>query len=101
MERHSYEEIRRILFDKNEAVVALKNRSGRRINFEQVFALERRKSVYCLLRPLEKVEGLGDQSVLAFSLTGNAFRAVKDKKILKCVYDAYREEILRASKGVR
>ncbi len=100
MKDKSYECIRRTLFDANEREpITLKNRQRNQIDFEQIFAVQRKGGLYCILRPLAPIEGLGVHAALVFSVdTKGIFRAVKEKSLSDAIFAEYYGALQRAQK---
>ena len=100
MKNNNYEFARRILFDADEKQpMTLKNAQGERIDFEQIFAVERGEEIYCILRPLTCVEGLHPHAALVFSVDGKGvFRAVKERRLSNEIFAEYYSAMQRAQK---
>lgn len=91
---NNMDQIRDLLFDKGQnEPIALVSASGKQMKFEQIYAAQFEGNMYCILRPLARVEGLRAQSALAFLVDAEGnLHAVKDRelsqKLFKEYYDA-------------
>ncbi len=93
------EKIKELLFDAGQVKpLVLMNKAGKRLSFEQIYATELDGSTYCILRPLERVEGMSMLSALAFRVFGETFRAVRDRELSEKIFAEY-YEALRVAKG--
>lgn len=83
--------VKKILFDKkNTAPLLLNNGNGTVISFEQIFAVKRKKKIYCILRPLAPVNGVSSQTAFVFSVDDNGvFRAVDDAELTGSIFTEY------------
>ena len=90
-----------VLFDENNKNnLILDNGEGVTVSFEQVFAIVQSGVAYCILRPLDKVEGLTAQSALAFWVDEDGtFRVVKDKKLSDRLFSEYYNAVKGAKDG--
>lgn len=97
MKNMNYEFACRTLFDAGERQpITLKN-GVRRMDFEQIFAVENGGEVYCILRPLTCVEGLSVQAALAFSVDkSGVFRAVRERRLSEEIFTQYYRALRRA-----
>ncbi len=95
------EKLRKTLFDEeNRDNLLLDNGNGLVMSFGQVYATEREDGIYCILRPLDSVEGLSPRAALVFSVDDDGvFRAVKDKKISEGVFKEYYKAVELANRG--
>ena len=91
MKDKNFEYVRGVLLDSAENTpLRLKNGDGAELNFEQVFAVEHEDALYCILRPLFRVEGLGTHVALAFTVDARGvFRAVKEKSVSDRIFGEY------------
>ena len=96
MKNTSYEKARKLLLGEESKPLTLCGDCGEEMNFEQVFAAEREDGLYCILRPLSSVEGLGVHtalvfhSALVFSVDGEGvFRAVTKREVSEEIFAEY------------
>lgn len=82
MKKVNFEFAKKTLFDADEKKpLQLTNGCGIKIDFEQIFAMQHGEELYCILRPLARVEGLKPHAALVFSVDREGvFRAVKEKQ---------------------
>lgn len=79
-----------IVFDeKNKSPVELVNTRGERLKMEQVFATEYEGQLYCILAPINRVEGLENGTGLVFSLEDNRLTLEQSSEICKAIFDLY------------
>lgn len=100
MKKSNYEFVRRILFDANiRDRLTLKNARGERIEFEQVFAVQRGDDLYCILRPLKHIEGLHIHSALLFFVDkeGN-LRAIREECLSDEIFAEYYSALQKTQK---
>ena len=95
-----YEFAYQILFDATERQpITLKNDQDARVDFEQIFAIEREGRIFCILRPLTNIEGLSVHAALVFSVDEDGvFRAVREKQLSEEIFAEYYGAIQRAQK---
>lgn len=86
-----------ILFDEdNTDPIVLQGGDGRKIAFEQVAVIPMKEKAYCMLRPLEEVEGVGENEGLIFYIdadceTGPRLELITDNETIDEVYAVYSE----------
>lgn len=86
-----------ILFDEdNTDPIVLQGGNGQKIAFEQVAVIPMKERAYCMLRPLEEVEGLSTEEGLIFYIdadneSGPRLELITDEKTIDEVYAVYSE----------
>lgn len=100
MKNRNYEIAKKTLFDADERrPLTLHDGRGTKLDFEQVFAMERGEELYCILRPLALVEGLRPHAALVFSVDSEGvFRAVKEKQLSDEIFAEYYTALQEAEK---
>ena len=85
------------LFDEdNNDVIVLKNEKGEEVAFEQIALIPLAAKTYCILKPVQPLEGMGEDEGLVFSIEttdeGLEYLAlVVDEKVIDDVFDVYDE----------
>lgn len=99
----NYEFAYQTLFDATEKQpLTLKNADGISIEFEQIFATEKGREIFCILRPLANIEGLSFHAALVFSVDKKGvFRAVNDKQLSEEIFAEYYSTMQRVQKRER
>ena len=89
------QDITEILFDEsNSSPITLVNEEDRELEFEQVYATEYKKRIYCILSPLESVKDLDRRNALLFMVDkDNTLKVVSDAKIEKVIFNEYYSEL--------
>ena len=83
-----------VLFNQeNTEPVCLTDANGRNLKLEQVFAIKMEEQAYCILAPINKVEGLEDGVALVFTPVGEALRLETDRETVAKVFGAYYEAL--------
>ncbi len=83
------------LFDpNNNDNVVLYNEKDEPIEFEQIAIIPLANSVYVILRPVEKVEGVADDEAFVFEIIedeeeGDTIHLVEDEKLIDEVFAEY------------
>ena len=97
------EDLKSILLDpNNRETISLSDPNGRNINFEQVFVTEFLNQIYVILKPLDKMEGIGDKDCIVFKLIENNgdYNLVSedDQEFAEVIYDRYIESLEKSKK---
>jgi uncharacterized protein YrzB (UPF0473 family) len=85
------------LFDEdNNDVIVLFNERGEEVPFEQIALIPIAEKIYVILKPVNAIEGVGEDEGLVFSVEENADGAeylmlVTDEKIIDDVFAIYDE----------
>lgn len=60
--------IKEILLDENnkEPICLIDGKSGRQLTFEQVAVIPHNHKIYCVLKPLTHIDGVGDDEAIVF-----------------------------------
>ena len=83
-----------VLFNKeNTEPVELTDSNGRKLKLEQVFAITMDQQAYCILAPINKVEGLEDGVGLVFKVENEMLKLEKDRETVARVFHEYYEEL--------
>ena len=84
-----------MLYDEenNDAIVLL-NEKGEEIAFEQIALIPLKEKTYCILKPIQPIEGMGEDEGLVFSIETNEkgeeyLALVIDEKIIDDVFVVY------------
>ena len=81
--------------------------NGKQMTFEQVavipYEVRKEKRLYCVLKPLDKIEGIGDDEAIVFLVDtddkGNSIiRIEEDEEIAIAVFDKYYDLLEEARK---
>ena len=88
------------LYDEdNNDIIFLQNEKGEQIGFEQIAIIPLHEKIYAILKPVEKMEGVGEDEGLVFSIEdsnegGQEYLSlVVDEKIIDDVFDVYEDLI--------
>lgn len=82
--------------EENNDVIILKNENGEDIAFEQIALIPKKEKTYCILKPVQPLEGMGEDEGLVFSIEvnedGDEYLAlVVDEQIIDEVFEVYDE----------
>ena len=83
--------------DENSDPIILFNEKGEEIAFEQIALIPIGEKTYAILKPIQPIEGLGENEALAFSIEVNQetdeefLMLVTDEKIIDDVFAIYDE----------
>ena len=86
--------IDKIFDENNNDNIVLYNNKGEPVEFEQICIVPRKQHFYCILKPVVKMEGVGEDEGLVFVLNTNEqgeeiLNIVTDEKIIDEVFDVY------------
>ncbi len=96
-----------LLDQENKEPIVLMDENEKQITFEQVavipFEVKKEKRLYCVLKPLDKIEGIGDDEAIVFLVDtddeGNSIiRIEEDEEIAIAVFDKYYDLLEEARK---
>lgn len=96
-----------LLDGDNKDPIVLTDGKGREIAFEQVAVVPQDKDgehwLYCILKPLDKIEGIGDEEAIVFKVDTNdedesVLVVEEDELIAREVFDKYYELLEAATK---
>lgn len=82
-----------LLDEENCSPIALCDDNHRAINFEQVAVIPYKDKIYCILKPLDHIDGVADDETIVFyvdeSGEKNELRAEMNKMDAMCVFEEY------------
>ena len=86
--------IDKIFDENNNDNVILYNSKDEPVEFEQICIVPRKQRFYCILKPVVKMEGVGEDEGLVFVVNTNEqgeeiLNIVTDEKIIDEVFDVY------------
>lgn len=97
-----------VLLDQdNKEPIVLMDESGKEITFEQVavipYEIKKENRLYCVLKPIDKIEGIGDDEAIVFLVDtdseGNSvIKVEEDEEIAIAVFDKYYDLLEEAKK---
>ncbi len=97
-----------VLLDQdNKEPIVLMDENGKQMTFEQVavipYEVRKEKRLYCVLKPLDKIEGIGDDEAIVFLVDtddqGNSIIKIEeDEEIAIAVFDKYYDLLEEARK---
>ena len=97
-----------VLLDQdNKEPIVLMDESGKQMTFEQVavipYEVRKEKRLYCVLKPLDKIEGIADDEAIVFLVDtddeGNSIiRIEEDEEVAIAVFDKYYDLLEEAQK---
>ena len=82
-----------LLDGENNSLIKLVDENKNRITMEQVFVCEKEELIYCILVPLNDIEGVERGTAFAFCLSDDKLSLVKDQAQSAMVFDEYYEAI--------
>ena len=90
MESYFDEALEAILDEENNDVIVLQGEKGI-IEFEQIALIPQEEKLYVILKPIQPMEGLGEDEGLVFFINEEKkiFELVADEKIIDDVFDVY------------
>ena len=97
-----------VLLDQdNKDPIVLMDEKGKQLTFEQVavipYEVKKEKRLYCVLKPLDKIEGIADDEAIVFLVDqddqGNSIvRVEEDEEVAIAVFDKYYDLLEEAQK---
>ncbi len=89
-----------VLFDKDDSSdIVLVNGKGREATFRQIYATVAGGKVYCILAPVEDVEGIAEDEAFVFELgEGQTLTVVRDAEMSGAVFSEYYRAIAEGGK---
>ncbi len=97
-----------VLLDQdNKDPIVLMDEKGRQLTFEQVavipYEVRKEKRLYCVLKPLDKIEGIGDDEAIVFVVDQDAegnsiIKIEEDEEVAIAVFDKYYDLLEEAQK---
>lgn len=82
-----------LLDPDNESPITLVNEEGALIKFDQIAIIPLKDMLYAILKPITKIEGVGEDEALVFSVDveEDTLEIVNDFKLVDKVFDKYYE----------
>ncbi len=88
------------LFDENDnSPISLFNEKGEEVKFEQIAIIPIEEQIYAILKPMEEMEGIGEDEALVFEIVegneddsedgGDFLNLVSDIDVIDKVFDVY------------
>ena len=97
-----------VLLDQdNREPIVLMDEKGKQLTFEQVavipYEVRKDKRLYCVLKPLDKIEGIGEDEAIVFLVDTDAegnsiIRVEEDEEVAIAVFDKYYDLLEEAHK---
>ena len=96
-----------LLDQENKEPIVLMDETGKQLTFEQVavipYEVRKEKRLYCVLKPLDKIEGIADDEAIVFLVdtddAGNSIiRIEEDEEVAIAVFDKYYDLLEEAQK---
>ena len=82
-----------LLDEENTDPIVLTDEAGKRYTFEQIAIIPYNEKVYCVLKPIDKVEGISEDEAVVFYVderpTGSVLMVETDEKTAINVFDEY------------
>lgn len=94
----------------NKEPIVLMDEAGKQMTFEQVavipYEVRKEKRLYCVLKPLDKIEGIADDEAIVFLIEtddeGNSvIRIEEDEEVAIAVFDKYYDLLEEAQKEAK
>lgn len=96
-----------LLDQENKEPIILMDEKGKQITFEQVavipYEVKKEKRLYCVLKPLDKIDGIADDEAIVFLVDQDAqgnsiIRVEEDEEVAIAVFDKYYDLLEEAQK---
>ncbi len=83
-----------LLDENNKAPIVLVDGNGRKLSFEQIAVIPHNDKLYCVLKPIDKIEGVADDEAIVFFVQEEEGKAPvlmveTDEKVAMDVFDEY------------
>lgn len=82
-----------LLDEENKEPIVLSDEAGKKYTFEQIAVIPYNEKIYCVLKPVDKVEGIADDEAVVFYVderpTGSVLMVETDEKTAISVFDEY------------
>ncbi len=93
MDRYFDELLDKIYDEENSEAIVLTNENGQEIAFEQIALIPQNEKVYIIMKPVQPLEGLGEDEGLVFLIDEGLrrFELVVDEEIIDQVFAVYDE----------
>lgn len=91
MDRYFDELLDKIYDEENSDVLVLKNANGEDIAFEQIALIPQGEQVYLIVKPVQPLEGLGEDEGLVLLINEGLkrFDLVTEEDVIDKVFDVY------------
>ena len=88
-----------LLDPDNESPITCVNDKGDLIEFDQIAVIPLKEKLYAILKPITKIEGVGDDEALVFSIDveEDSIEVVNDFKLIDKVFDVYYDLLKKES----
>lgn len=98
MEMEEKDPIEALLDPQNTENIKLYDENDKEVEFEQIALIPLNNSVYVLLKPVDKMEGVGDDEAVVFELVddaenGDTLNIVMEEEVVNQVFDEYKKMI--------
>ena len=82
-----------LLDEENDEPIVLTDDKGKTFTFEQIAVIPYNEKVYCVLKPVDQIEGIQDDEAVVFYVderpTGSVLIVETDEKTAIAVFDEY------------
>lgn len=90
--------IEALLDPQNTENIKLYDENDNEVEFEQIALIPLNNSVYALLKPVDKMEGVADDEAVVFELVddaenGDTLNIVMEEEVVNQVFDEYKKMI--------
>ena len=94
VEKEAKVDILDVLLDEdNKEPIVLTDEKGKRFTFEQIAVIPYNEKIYCVLKPVEAIQGIADDEAVVFYVderpTGSVLMVETDEKTAINVFDEY------------
>lgn len=94
VEKEAKVDILDVLLDEdNKEPIVLTDEKGKRFTFEQIAVIPYNEKIYCVLKPVEEIQGIADDEAVVFYVeerpTGSVLMVETDEKTAINVFDEY------------
>ena len=98
MEELELNPIEALLDPQNTENIKLYDENDNETEFEQIALIPLNNSVYAILKPVEKMEGVDDDQAIVFELVedednGDTLNVVMEEEVVNLVFDEYKKMI--------
>lgn len=94
-QEEEYRDIIDILLDEdNKEPIVLVDQNGRKLSFEQIAVIPHNDKIYCVLKPIDKIENVQDDEAIVFYVDEQegkepALMVETDEKVAMDVFEEY------------
>ena len=78
-----------LLDENNEEPVTLEAGDGTKVKFDQIATIPLLDDIFAILKPIEGIDGLGEDEAIVFYLEEDAITYVADEFLALAVFDKY------------